>query len=270
VHLRVRAHNPTTGQFVNKECYDFSSKFYLSQADKVGSEVDCRHGHSRQRTSKEQTAAMYTRNIQLYANGRRDQNKVALTFDDGPTPGVTEQVLQILESKGARGTFFVVGKWMDWLPRGPELIKRIRDGGHVIGNHSYLHGRPAWDFEAAEELIRELLGQPSEFVRPPYFAYSTTLARWAGPRKILLADVIGFDWESALTTQDITHNVIKNVTNGSIILLHDGSEVEADRIVRPARMVAALPVIIDVLQERGFELVGVDELVFDEPQQVAW
>jgi peptidoglycan/xylan/chitin deacetylase (PgdA/CDA1 family) len=213
---------------------------------------------------------MQVRNIQLYANGRRDQNKVALTFDDGPTPGVTEQVLQILESKGARGTFFVVGKWVDWLPRGPELIKRIRDGGHVIGNHSYLHGRPACDFETAEELICDLLGQPTAFVRPPYFAYSTTLARWAGPRKIVHADVIGFDWEPALTTQDIINNVLNNVTNGSIILLHDGSEVEADRVARPARMVAALPVIIDVLQQRGFELVGVDELAFDQPQQMAW
>ena len=74
--------------------------------------------------------------LTCYSHGRRDQMKIALTFDDGPNPPRTDQVIDILNAKGVCGTFFVVGKWVD---RWPQAFERIVQSGHVVGNHSYQH-----------------------------------------------------------------------------------------------------------------------------------
>lgn len=209
--------------------------------------------------------------LKYYTQGRRDQMKVALTFDDGPNPPRTDQIIEILESRGARGTFFVLGKWVE---RWPEAFMRIVEKGHTVGNHSYLHQAHMGDFDRAEAAIGNLLGRPTRFLRAHYFNFFTCLVSpvaLAPEMKIVDADVNPADYAKndpqaivAATLND------PSLAGGSIIDLHDGSETDDDalRLARPLPMIAALPAIVDGLQARGFELVGLDEMELVDP--VEW
>ena len=127
--------------------------------------------------------------LKYYTHGRRDHMKVALTFDDGPNPPRTDQVIEILDSRGARGTFFVLGKWVE---RWPQAFMRIVTGGHAVGNHSHLHQTNLGDFDRAEAAIGNLLGRPTRFLRAHYFNFFTCLyspVALAPGMKIVDADV---------------------------------------------------------------------------------
>ena len=206
--------------------------------------------------------------LKYYTHGRRDQMKVALTFDDGPNPPRTDQVIEILDSRGARGTFFVLGKWVE---RWPEAFMRIVDKGHAVGNHSHLHQTHLGDFDRAEAAIGNLLGRPTQFLRAHYFNFFTCLyspVALAPDMKIVDADVNPADY--AKTDPDAIIEATLNdpaLAGGSIIDLHDSTESEDDalRLARPLPMIEALPAIVDGLQARGFELVGLDEMELVDP-----
>ena len=207
--------------------------------------------------------------LSIYNYGCRDQPKVALTFDDGPNPPITDKILEILETKNAKGTFFVIGKWVD---RWPESFLRIIKKGHTIGNHSYSHNPNLGDFDHAEAVITNVTGKPSRFLRAHYFKFElcleSTLAL-SSEIKIVDADVNPSDFKQT-SSQDILNLTMqsKNLQAGSIIDLHDGSETENHslRISRPGPLVEALPRMIDELQERGFQLVGLDEMELVNPK----
>ncbi|MYD10715.1 MAG: polysaccharide deacetylase family protein [Chloroflexi bacterium] len=209
--------------------------------------------------------------LKYYTHGRRDQMKVALTFDDGPNPPRTDQVIEILDSRGARGTFFVLGKWVE---RWPEAFMRIVDKGHAVGNHSYLHHAHLGDFDRAEAVIGNLLGRPTQFLRAHYFNFFTCLhspVALAPEMKIVDADVNPADYDksdpAAIVAATLNDPAL---AGGSIIDLHDGGETDDDalRLARALPMIAALPAIVDGLQARGFELVGLDEMELVDP--VEW
>ena len=204
----------------------------------------------------------------IYTHGRRDQSKIALTFDDGPNPPRSDQVLEILASRNVRGTFFVMGKWAE---RFPQAFERMVRAGHVIGNHSYLHDPDLCDFDRAEAALSNITGRPTGFLRAPYFHYHLCLqspVALSPSMKIVDSDVNPRDY--AQTSADkIVEDTVKNksLEGGSIIDLHDGSETEdaASRLARPLPMIAALPRIIDILKDKGFTFVGLDELELVEP-----
>lgn len=209
--------------------------------------------------------------LKYYTHGRRDQMKVALTFDDGPNPPRTDQVIDILNSRGARGTFFVLGKWVE---RWPEAFLRIIEGGHAVGNHSHLHQAHLGDFDRAEAVIGNLLGRPTRFLRAHYFNFFTCLyspVALAPEMKIVDADVNPADYAQtdpeAIVAATLDHPAL---AGGSIIDLHDSTESDDDamRLARPLPMIEALPAIIDGLRARGFELVSLDEMELVDP--VAW
>jgi peptidoglycan-N-acetylglucosamine deacetylase len=207
--------------------------------------------------------------LHYYPHARRDQMKVALTFDDGPNPPRTDQVIEILNSRGVRGTFFVLGMWVE---RFPQSLERMAKSGHVIGNHGYEHRIGIGDFDRAEAIIANVLGKPSQFIRAPYFkceAYNQLHPFFYKQIKIIHSDILANDW-SALAPEPIVDAVLNDpgLAGGSIIDLHDGSENPIDRwrLARPVPMIEALPAMIDDLIARGFELVGVDEMEFTEPQ----
>ncbi len=209
--------------------------------------------------------------LQYYTHGRRDQMKVALTFDDGPNPPRTDQVIEILNSRGARGTFFVLGKWVE---RWPEAFMRISDSGHAVGNHSYLHQAHLGDFDRAEAVIGNLLGRPTQFLRAHYFNFFTCLyspVALSPEMKIVDADVNPADY-AKIDPRAIAEATLNDpaLAGGSIIDLHDSTESDDDalRLARPLPMIEALPAIIDGLQARGFELVGLDEMELVDP--VTW
>ena len=189
--------------------------------------------------------------LKYYIHGRRDQMKVALTFDDGPNPPRSDQVIEILNSRGARGTFFVLGKWVD---RWPQAFERMVRSGHEIGNHSYLHQAHLGDYDRAEVAIGNLLGRPTRFLRAHYFNFFTCLyspVALAPDMKIVDADVNPADYEKtdarAIVEATLEHPAL---AGGSIIDLHDSTESDDDalRLARPLPMIGALPAIIDGLQ----------------------
>ncbi len=209
--------------------------------------------------------------LKYYIHGRRDQMKVALTFDDGPNPPRSDQVIEILNSRGVRGTFFVLGKWVD---RWPQAFERIVRSGHVVGNHSYSHQAHLGDYDRAEVAIGNLLGRPTRFLRAHYFNFFTCLyspVALAPDMKIVDADVNPADYAKtearAIVEATLDHPAL---AGGSIIDLHDSTESDDDalRLARPLAMIEALPAIIDGLQAKGYELVGLDEMELVDP--ITW
>jgi len=203
-----------------------------------------------------------------YANrGICDRPAVALTFDDGPNPPRTEQVLDILAEYDAVATFFVIGKWAE---RWPGTLRRIVDAGHVVGNHSYSHTVGVGDYDAGEAAISHVTGRPCRFARAAAFDYSSCDQSTLITAKELLlvdADVNPADWDST-NAENIARAVLNhpNLGSGSIIDLHDGAEYDdpAALLGRPAAMINALPVILDDLQERRLACVGLDEFTFEQ------
>jgi peptidoglycan-N-acetylglucosamine deacetylase len=185
------------------------------------------------------------------AAGSRGPLPVALTFDDGPWPNSTAQILAILTQRQAPATFFVVGRQVQ---RYPELVRQELAAGMAVGNHSYSHPQPFHRLPAARirgELTqgRRTLGplrvRPVGF-RPPGGAASTTVlatAQELGERTVLWS-VDPADWQPGVTADQLVWRVLAGVRPGAIVLLHDGG---GDR----SATVAALPAIIDGLRRLG-------------------
>jgi peptidoglycan/xylan/chitin deacetylase (PgdA/CDA1 family) len=207
--------------------------------------------------------------LEVYFHGRRDQTKVALTFDDGPNPPRTDEVLEILAAAGARATFFVIGKWVE---RFPQALERIVRDGHLVGNHSFLHHYRVGDYDRAEAVIANLTGRRSVFTRAHGFDYgslSQSVFAQLPTTRVIDADVNPADYAQT-EPEAIIRAVLESesLDNGSIIDLHDGSEIDDDaqRLARPLPMVEALPEIIEGVKQRGLEPVGLDELELVEPR----
>ena len=182
-----------------------------------------------------------------------DIKYVALTFDDGPRKGTTDRLLNGLRDRDASATFFLVGEQIE---ANQELVARMRDEGHQIGNHTWSHQRldGILPDEAAQEVARTeaaleaLLGGGEYWLRPPYGQvaegadFGVPLVKWCvDPR----------DWESR-DAGKVAQAVLECAEPGSIILLHD---------IYPTSVEAALQVV-DRLQEEGYWFVTVEELLW--------
>lgn len=207
--------------------------------------------------------------VLVYKHGRRDQPKVALTFDDGPNPPRTNEIADILASHGVRATFFVLGKWVE---RWPDALEPLMRGGHVIGNHSYLHDHSVGDFDRAEAVLRNATGRPTSFLRAPHFnnqLCTQSQVALAPEVKIIGCDVDPSDWFLKDPDEIVRRCLDPNkLQGGSIIDLHDGSDNESERLRRPVPMVKALPRLIGELTSRGYKLVGLDEMELVDPTPV--
>lgn len=204
--------------------------------------------------------------LEYYVRGETTAPKIALTFDDGPNPPRTDQILDILDRAGAHATFFVIGKWVE---RWPKTVERILDGGNAVGNHSYLHAWHICDYDLAEAVIAHLIGRPTRYLRAQSFDYDA-LAQTSLTQDHLVIDanVNPADW-MATDPDAIVDAVLQDpqLGPGSIIDLHDGWEIDdhAQRIRRPVPTVKALPRLIGELQARSFELVTLDDMSFHDP-----
>jgi peptidoglycan-N-acetylglucosamine deacetylase len=156
------------------------------------------------------------------------QKVVALTFDDGPTPGVTEEVLSVLDEEGVKATFFVVGEELE---RNLEEGRKIVAAGHELGNHSYSHKRmvlktPSFiesEIERTDQLIRQAGYQSTIHFRPPYGKKLILLPYYLSrtSRKTITWDVEPDSYpEVAADSNKIVAHVMEKVRPGSIILLH--------------------------------------------------
>lgn len=185
---------------------------------------------------------------------------VALTFDDGPWPGTTQQVLDVLDAEQVPATFFMLGVQAK---RYPKLARAVASSGNQVGNHTYGHsylpaasGAAAWtDIQLGAKEIWKATGHPPVWFRPPYGQVDTKAVSVAEQldQRVVNWTVDSLDWRKP-GTGAIVRNVLDHVRPGGIVLLHDGG---GDR----AQTVAALPPIIHELKKRGYVLVTVDELV---------
>ncbi len=188
------------------------------------------------------------------------QKVVALTFDDGPLPGTTEQTLAILANKQAKATFFVIGVEVK---RHPDQLKEIIASGSEVGNHSYSHKYMAFmlpsdvknEVENNDKLIRSLgYTGPIQF-RTPYNAKLFTLPYYlmTHNRFDISRDVIPKEgWKRS--SQQIADDVVSRVKPGSIILLHPMYDYTASSR-------GAIAPIIDRLRAEGYRFVTVSELL---------
>jgi peptidoglycan-N-acetylglucosamine deacetylase len=197
--------------------------------------------------------------------GAATEKAVALTFDDGPSPRYTPQILALLKKYEAHGTFFVMGHKVEQYP---WLVQAQLGTGNEVGNHTFSHPRMTKEDQLSRErelertsLDLDLLGCPQtpRLFRPPYSAYDNRLkAYMAHTRRCLVMwSVDSGDWRG-LAAPDIIKNVLTRVRNGAIIIFHDSDEFDrADR--RPT--VEALRTILPGLQAQGYRMVTVSELL---------
>jgi peptidoglycan/xylan/chitin deacetylase (PgdA/CDA1 family) len=170
---------------------------------------------------------------------------VYLTFDDGPTPGVTEQVLSMLAKVGAKATFFCIGNCVE---KHPELFQKLLEDGHAIGNHTYSH-KNGWKVsfsEFIEDVNKCSTIFSSPFFRPPYGKLSPR--QFIHLRKkytIIMWDVLSLDYDTRLSSESCLNNVLHHVRNGSVITFHDSLKAWP-------RLKEILPQILEELSNQGF------------------
>jgi len=189
--------------------------------------------------------------------------KIALTFDDGPHPTQTPEILDILSEYGIRATFFVIGQNAEWYG---DCLSMVYKAGHEIGNHSYSHANlteagydgVCREIEEAERLIGNRIEYRPRLLRPPGGLLGEDLYRAAGERDytVICWSVDTLDWAHT-PSETIAQNVLSGAEGGDIILFHDYISGESPTP-------AALRIIIPELLRRGYEFVTVSELIGDE------
>ncbi len=204
------------------------------------------------------------RTIPAWAQGKvilqvpvRARDKVfALTFDDGPWPEYTREMLAVLAANKVKATFYMVGQEVS---RRPEIAREVLAAGHAIGNHSWDHPsrprNPIAQIQKTDAEIKKQLGfRPTTF-RPPYGLLKNGMAKQAMRENdpVLIWSADSGDWGRPGASR-IANRIISQATPGGISLMHDGG---GDR----SQSVAALPRIIQTLRARGYRFVTIPELL---------
>jgi peptidoglycan-N-acetylglucosamine deacetylase len=195
-------------------------------------------------------------------------DKVAyLTFDDGPTPEVTDFVLDILEEHNIKSTFFCIGNNIE---KHPDIFKRVINAGHTVANHTYNHLN-GWKtgIEAYMDNVaiceESLLSQHKRFAanklfRPPYGRIKASQAHALRDKgyRIIMWDVLSADFDQTITPVQCLKNVVQNVKPGSIIIFHDSLKASVN-------MQYALPRAIEILKEKGYRF---EPIIAPEPDRL--
>lgn len=182
--------------------------------------------------------------------------KIALTFDDGPSAAWTPALLDGLKERGVKATFFLIGENAD---KNPEIVKRMAEEGHLIGNHTYHHVEltKVSENEARLELadtnavIARITGKEPEYMRPPFGAWQRKLEQEIRMLPVLWT-IDPLDWTTE-NPDEIVNKVVTEAEENDIILLHDCYKSSVEAGLR----------IVDILQEEGFVFVTVDELLLN-------
>ena len=182
--------------------------------------------------------------------------KVALTFDDGPNPVYTPELLDGLEKRNVKATFFLLGEAVEDYP---DIAKRIYEDGHLIGNHTYDHvnlgnlceNTACEQVKKTNEIIERVTGYYPEYVRPPFGEWKENIDNDVTMIKVLW-NVDPLDWATG-NADAVVERVVGKCEDNDIILMHDASESSVKAALR----------IIDILTKKGYEFVTVDQLILD-------
>lgn len=199
----------------------------------------------------------------FYLSGDRHEKKVALTFDDGPDSVYTPQILDILKENGVKATFFLIGNRANLFP---EMVKRIIQEGHVVGNHSMTHPdimkldktQTKDEIFHCEEALAKLIGYKTALFRSPYGSLDPDKVKEIKEYnyKIIAWNVDSLDWES-LSAEQVKKNILENVKSGSIILQHSSGSTQENL----SGTVSALGDVIKTLKQEGYQFITVPELL---------
>jgi len=181
-----------------------------------------------------------------------ESNDIYITFDDGPTPDVTDQVLDELKKFDAKATFFVVG---ENAKKYPKLLKRIEAEGHVLGNHTNNHIK-GWktktknylnNVEKASKII------DSNLFRPPYGQLKPKQGKKLIEEgyNIIMWNVLSLDWDNSISKEACLNNVISKTTKGSIIVFHDSIKASKN-------MLFALPKALEYFSKLGYNFKAIN------------
>src|SRR5712664_1276927 len=205
--------------------------------------------------------------------------KMVLSFDDGPDTKWTPKILDILKEKNVPGVFFVIGNMAN---QRPDILQREYAEGHEIGNHTFTHPKfdeishtqIRWELNLTQRLIESTLGAKAILFRPPYGIdhqpeYAEEVAQLPYPQElgylIVGQRIDPDDWSlqdgKPIAAKEIVDSVLRQVNKGNIVLLHDGG---GDR----SQTLAALPLIINALREKGYQFVSVSDLIGKTRAQV--
>ncbi len=189
---------------------------------------------------------------------KTDEKKIYLTFDDGPTPDVTDFVLEQLEKHNAEATFFCIGEQVKELP---TTYENILSAGHAVGNHSFSHPN-GWKTDN-ESYLRDVQ-KATEFIdshlfRPPYgrikkFQLFNLINGKRFQFKPIMWHVLSADFDTNISPEQCYLNVIKNTDNGSLVVFHDSEKAFPN-------MKIALPKVLSYYSEKGFRFEKLDEKV---------
>jgi peptidoglycan-N-acetylglucosamine deacetylase len=177
---------------------------------------------------------------------------VYLTFDDGPVQGVTDFVLNELEKRGMKATFFMVGANVK---KNPLIAKEVLLTGNGIGNHTFHHIN-GWktkaedylsDFRACDQIIEETLNFTPRLFRPPYGKMTQPQAKVIREsHELIMWNVLSGDYDRGLTADEVVKNTVRRLNSGAIVVLHD-QEKTRDTIKK------VLPDLLDSILEKGFQ-----------------
>ncbi|MDZ8105764.1 MAG: polysaccharide deacetylase family protein [Nostoc sp. DedQUE12a] len=192
---------------------------------------------------------------------------IALTFDDGPSPKNTAQILEILQKNNIKGTFFMIGQMVKYFP---QVAKQVAADGEVIGNHTWHHSYRHMDIVTAAseinttaDIIYQTTGVKTTLFRPPGGFLNNGLADYAKSQKytvIMWSELSGDAERPSPQVPNMVRNVLKNAKPGAIVLMHDGGG-------NRSRTVQALPEIINGLKAQGYKFVTIPELLEIQAQE---
>jgi peptidoglycan-N-acetylglucosamine deacetylase len=203
--------------------------------------------------------------------GSRAGQRVALTFDDGPDPAWTPRVLDLLDERRARASFFLVG---ERAARVPDTVRRMVGEGHEVASHGWSHRslwlcgprRTAEEIGRAHETLAGLAGYPPRHFRPPWGMVNAAMfsaLRRCGERCVFWSIQPEGLWPVAAEMQ--VRRVLHRAHPGAIVDLHDAEGTPH----APERLVQALPAMIDGLRAAGYELATVAEILENVPSKQA-
>ncbi|KIL40070.1 polysaccharide deacetylase [Gordoniibacillus kamchatkensis] len=202
--------------------------------------------------------------IRLFGPGanhmRSAAHSIALTFDDGPDPTYTPQLLDLLKLYDIKATFFVVGIHAQ---QHPELIRRMHREGHLIGVHNYIHhanafmtpGKVRRQLDHAVNVVESIIGVKPCYYRPPW-GIINLFDFWLFKRfRIILWSIIVGDWRSAGGKQKIKRRLMRKLRGGSVIVLHDSGQTLGANKDAPVYMLEALREFITETLAKGYTFV---------------
>lgn len=201
--------------------------------------------------------AQTERHLPIYCV-ENNKKQIAISFDAAWGADDTDNLMEILAEYNVKATFFVVGGWVD---KYPDEVKKLSDAGHRVENHSNTHPYMTTlsaaaiekEIQICNEKIAAITGRAPTLLRPPYGDYNNSVIdaiKNAGMYPIQWS-VDSLDWQETATPDSIIKNITEKVESGSIILCHNDAE----------HTPAALPTVLNALQDEGYEFVLIEDLI---------